>query len=163
MKNNSSLPRQALGSAFGYWRSCFTVFALLAFSVAGFAQEITSAIRGTVTGPNGAAVTNAAVSLVDTRTSASRSASTNASGVFSISGLRIGGPYTATITAPNFANQMVTDIYVALGDTHTFTVALSDDQIEEITVTAQQIGAVQVAIGPSTDIYASGSSRCPGH
>jgi len=106
-------------------------------------------MRGTVTRPDGSALAGASVTVTDTRTSSRRTLTTSNSGKFSASGLRIGGPYLVQISADSFASQSVTDIYLSLGDTHTFTVALSDDQIEEIVVTAEQIGAVQVAIGPS--------------
>jgi hypothetical protein len=150
MKYNINHPRLTPGSTIGLWRFLVAVLTLMTLSVAGVAQETTSSVRGTVTGPGGTAVSGAAVVLIDTRTSTTRTATTSDSGTFSISGLRIGGPYEAQITSPTYANQKVTDIYVALGDTHTFTVALSDNQIEEIVVTAQQIGSIQVAIGPST-------------
>ena len=48
--------------------------------------------------------------------------------------MRVGGPYTIMIDAEGLAPQSITDVELDLGDTYTFNVALSADQIEEITV-----------------------------
>ena len=123
---------------------------LVAVPVVSQAQDTTGSMRGTITDPGGSPVAGAGIVITDTRTGTSRTTSTSGGGTFSMTGLRIGGPYTVSIQAANYANQTVTDLFVGLGDTQSFTVALSTESIEEIVVTAQQIGAVQVAIGPST-------------
>ncbi|MDH4056340.1 MAG: TonB-dependent receptor [Gammaproteobacteria bacterium] len=129
--------------------AAFVAVMMLAVPVAGNAQETTGSIRGTVTGPDGSPISGAEVTLTDTRTASSRTMSTNSAGIFSQGGLRIGGPYQISISAPDHADQTVTDINIGLGDTYTMVVALSTDSIEEIVVTAQQIGAVAMALGPS--------------
>jgi hypothetical protein len=149
MNNKTALPRSVFSLLKITKRTCLTLLLLVALPVASFAQETTGSLRGTVTGPDGSPLTGAAVVVNDTRTGTSRTMTTNASGGFSLSGMRIGGPYEVSIASSDHASQTVTDIYVTLGDTFTFTVALSSDTIEEIVVTAQQLGAVQVAVGPS--------------
>ncbi len=131
--------------------AAFVAVMMLAVPVAGNAQETTGSMRGTVTAPDGSPIAGAAITVYDTRTATSRTMSTNASGVFSTGGLRLGGPYQVSIAAVDHANQLITDINITLGDTYTFTVALSasDEAIEEIVTTAKQIGIVQVALGPS--------------
>ncbi|MCB1845743.1 MAG: carboxypeptidase regulatory-like domain-containing protein, partial [Halioglobus sp.] len=113
------------------------------------AQETTSSIRGSVTGPDGTPTADATINITDMRTGSNRSATTSASGQFTASGLRVGGPYTVTISAEGYADQSITDIQLGLGDTYTFNVALSSDSIEEIVVTASALRSVQVAMGPS--------------
>jgi outer membrane receptor for ferrienterochelin and colicin len=141
MKNNTILSR--------YMQNAVAVMALLTLSVAGFAQETTSSIRGTINAPDGSPAAGADITLTDTRTGTRRNATTNSAGVFTATGLRVGGPYQVQIESNNYAAQTVTDVYLSLGETHTFSVTLSPAQIEEIVVTAAQIGAVQVAVGPS--------------
>ena len=138
MNNNSNLPRLIPGSVLGLMRFMMASIALLTLSVAGLAQETTSSIRGTINGPDGTPASGANITLIDTRTGTARNLTTNESGVFNASGLRVGGPYQAQISASNAATQTVTDIYHTLGDTHTFTVNLSPSQIEEIVVTASR-------------------------
>ena len=122
---------------------------LIAAPAALQAQETTSAMRGTVLGADGTPAEGAVVRVTDTRTGNSRTATTSASGQFTLGGLRVGGPYTVQVEAEGFAPQTVTDIGLALGDTYTFTVALTPEQVEEIVVTASALQSVQVALGPS--------------
>ena len=122
---------------------------VLAVPLSVVAQEQTSSIRGTINAADGSPAAGATVRVTDTRTSAGRSTSTNQSGTFNASALKIGGPYTVTISASGHASQSITDIYVALGDVYTFDVTLSADTLEEIIVTATAMDTVQVAMGPS--------------
>jgi outer membrane receptor for ferrienterochelin and colicin len=123
---------------------------VMAIPLTGGAQGVTSAIRGTVTGPDGSPAAGATVSIVDTRTGTSKGSTTSASGVFNMSGLQVGGPYTVTIESTAYAEQEITDIYLELGDTYTFTIALGEAALDVITVTAAAIDTVQVALGPSS-------------
>ena len=129
--------------------------------VAGFAQETTSAIRGTISQPDGTPAAGAAVRVTDTRTGSTQTATTSASGQFTMTGLRVGGPYRVSVSAQGLAPQSITDIYLDLGDTYTFSVALSGEQIDEITVTASALEAVQVALGPSATFSLSDLEDAP--
>jgi outer membrane receptor protein involved in Fe transport len=87
------------------------------------AQEITSAITGTVLLPNGQPATGASA-----------------------------GPYTIRITAEGYEDLMITDLYTDVAGTSSFTVALetASADIEEITVTAAQIETITTASGPAS-------------
>lgn len=126
------------------------LLAMLFISVAGQAQETTSAIRGVVLGPDGSPAANASVRVVDTRTGTGRTVSTNDSGVFSSAGLRVGGPYTITVESSLYTKKTVNDVYLELGDTFNLTVPLSAEAIEEIFVTAAAVQTAQTALGPSS-------------
>ena len=79
------------------------VLALFAlFSLRVFSQTETGAIIGTVTDPSGAVVTGATISITNTETGAKRSATTSASGTYTVSGLQP-GEYELTISASGFA------------------------------------------------------------
>ncbi len=147
MSMQNDLPHPCLKAVYGIAGAFFVALILLTAPV--FAQETTSALRGTVVGADGAPAAGADVRVTDTRTGNSRTATTSASGQFSMSGLRVGGPYTVQVDTEGFAPQTITDIRLDLGDTYTFTVALTPEQMEEIVVTASALQSVQVALGPS--------------
>ena len=150
MKTNSNIPLATLRSLTNLTSAALAAVVLLALPVAGFAQETTAGIRGTVSAPDGSPVVNASIRVTDTRTSASRMTSTSSSGSFTMGGLRVGGPYVVTISSANYTDTRVTDVYMELGETLAFDVALSAEALEEIIVTAEALQAVQVAVGPSS-------------
>jgi len=123
---------------------------LIAAPVAGNAQETTSSIRGTLTDAAGSPVEGAEVVVRDTRTGRTRATTSSSSGRFQLSGLSVGGPYTVSISADDFAGQSVTDVFLSLGETYSFDLALSPAQIEEIVVTASAISTAATALGPSS-------------
>jgi outer membrane receptor for ferrienterochelin and colicin len=147
MNNNSTYPRR---SFLTFGRAIFATVTLLSMSVAGFAQETTSDIRGTLSGSDGSPASGVRVTVVDNRTSTRASTTTSNTGQFSMTGLRVGGPYSIQFESPEYASQTVTDVFLALGETYTFSLALSDQAVEEIVVTASTVQSVQVAVGPNS-------------
>lgn len=145
---------------------------LLAASVAGFAasnavaptavqaQQITSGIEGTVIDDSGNPVAGATVTVTDTRTGASRTITTGASGTFVATNLTVGGPYTVSASAPNFEGQTVNDIQTSLqGNTSlTFTLASGGG---EIVVTGSRVRVTQLAVGPGTSFTAEVLESAP--
>lgn len=101
------------------------------------AQEISSAISGTVLSAAGAPVAGANVEILHTPTGTRNTVTTGADGKFAASGLRLGGPFTVTITADGFQGQSVEDIRTAAGDNFNVNVALeTSDTDNTIVVTA---------------------------
>ena len=139
----------------------FLAMMLVAAPAALHAQETTSAIRGTVVGSDGTPRPGASVRVTDTRTGSTRTATTSANGQFTVSGLRVGGPYTVQVESGGHAPQTITDVLLDLGDTYTFTVALTPEQVEEIVVTASALQSVQVALGPSSTFSLSDLQDAP--
>src|SRR5262245_50396028 len=129
--------------------SALVVAILMVAPSAGLAQETTSSIRGTITQPDGTPASGATVRITDTRTGATRSATTSETGQFAASNLRVGGPYTIQVEAANAAPQAVTDVNLGLGDTFTFDLTLSPMATETVMVTADVVRSEQVAVGPS--------------
>lgn len=146
MNNNF---RRLHPSITGYLQACLAVL-LFAIPVAGNAQETTSGIRGNVVAPDGGPAAGVSVTVTDTRTGRSRSATTSGSGQFSIDKLAVGGPYTISFASDNYAEQTVTDVTLALGDTFDFSLTLSPEAMDEIVVMASAVQVVQVALGPSS-------------
>ncbi|BBD97845.1 TonB-dependent receptor [Sphingobium amiense] len=142
---------------------------LLAASVAGIgmaatmgapahAQETTSSIRGTVTA-EGAPVVGARVQITHVPTGTSASATTDASGGFSATGLRVGGPYSVRVTASGYSDATVTDIQTVVGQEFSLPVALVSEG-DAIVVTASKIrGAGNISAGPALVLTAAQISK----
>ena len=77
---------------------------VLALSVAGIAsaQVTTSSIRGQVTDSNGAVVSGATVTILHEPTGTVAVTSTGATGQFAAGNLRVGGPFSVTVTGDGF-------------------------------------------------------------
>ena len=83
---------------------------LIALPLTGVAQQTTSSVRGTLTGPDGGPAAGVTVSVTDDRTTNRRGTTTSASGQFSVSGLKVGGPYRVQISSSAYASQTITDV-----------------------------------------------------
>ena len=150
MKNKSQRTKFLIMALRQVSIAAFAAVVLLAVPVAGNAQETTSEVRGNITGPNGEAATGVSVTITDTRTGRTKRATTNSSGRVIVGGLAVGGPYTVSMASTDYGDQRVTDVYLTLGETFEFSVALGDATIDEIVVTASATKTIQVAVGPSS-------------
>jgi hypothetical protein len=125
--------------------AAFTLLALAA-SQAVYAQETTSAIRGDVTGADGKPVAGASVAVVHTPSGTRVTAVTNELGVFDVRGLRIGGPYTVTVTGAGLSPKSVDDIMLTVGETEPVSVDYA--ALAGVTVVATRVGERET--GPKT-------------
>lgn len=120
----------------------------LACCSAAVAQETTSSIRGVVTASAGTAVSGATVTIVHTPSGTTRTAMTGAGGTFSAPGLRPGGPYKVSVTAPSFQAASFDELFLSVGEPLSLPVTLATGQeLEEIVVSGQ---AVALGAGPTT-------------
>ncbi len=123
-------------------------------SVPAYAQETTSSITGTVTA-GGRPVGNATVTIVHVPSGTRTTATSNASGTYVASGLRAGGPYTVTVSAPGYENMQVTDVATNVGQTFQLPLALESTG-NEIVVTATHVkGARSISQGPAMVLNAN--------
>jgi len=115
------------------------------------AQSTTSDIRGTVTTDDGSAAAGATVTIVDTRTSASRTTVADGNGRFSARGLSVGGPYTVTTSLSGYQTQRLEGIRASLGSSTNVSVSLAASATtgDEIIVVATRSNVSKLAIGPS--------------
>lgn len=123
---------------------------LLAAPITVLAQSTTSAIRVSVITPSGEPATDATISVTDTRTGSTRSAKVTSTGTATVTGLRIGGPYTVSAGAMNYTSQTVTDVFVRLGDTYFLPMTLGQTGMEEVIVTSAAVRTQQLALGPAS-------------
>jgi hypothetical protein len=114
------------------------------------AQQITSAVQGRVTDSSGTPVSNATVTIRDTRTGSTRTLTTDGSGGFRAGQLVTGGPYTVTATASGYEGQSVEDVFINVSGDTSLTFALDTSADEGvIVVTAARANLTQLALGPS--------------
>lgn len=118
------------------------------------AQQITSGVEGRVTDADGAALPNAVVTVIDTRTNQTRNATVSADGNFRTSSLVPGGPYTITVTAPGYEGQSVENQFLTVSGNTSFTFELSpataDGADNVIVVSGTRARATQLALGPGS-------------
>ena len=134
-----------------------------AMASAAFAQETASSLRGTVTS-NGAPVANASVTVVHTPSGTRSTTVSDNGGVFDARGLRVGGPYTVTVTAPGQPAKSFTDIYLTLAQTFDLPVELTIQEVEAIEITATrnaETGTSTVLISPAQRRKAFSVGACP--
>jgi len=109
-----------------------------------FAQETSTAIRGTVIGADGQPVNNAKITAIHTPSNSRREILSSESGRFSLNGLRVGGPYTIRVESGE-GEEVLNDIYLSLGSPLTLPIDLSSsdtqlNDVEEVVV----IGEAQI-------------------
>jgi hypothetical protein len=80
------------------------------------AQETTSQLSGFVVGADGQPIAGAKVTIVHVPSGTTESTVTNASGQFSATGLRVGGPYRVTAQAEGMQESAVEDLYTQLAE-----------------------------------------------
>lgn len=112
-----------------------------------YAQETTSAIRGTVLS-SGQPVGGAAVTVTHEPSGTTVTLTTEADGSFSANGLRVGGPFTVKVAASGYEDSSVTDIFLSAGQP--LRLPIDIQQASEIVVTAARANALEVSTGPIT-------------
>ncbi|MDQ0466506.1 outer membrane receptor for ferrienterochelin and colicin [Caulobacter ginsengisoli] len=88
----------------------------LAMSTAVYAQETTGGVRGQITDDAGAPVAGATVTITHVPTGSVQTTMSGDNGFFSARGLRVGGPYTISATAPGHDPQQTTVASIGVGD-----------------------------------------------
>jgi hypothetical protein len=122
--------------------------------VALHAQETSSSIRGQVTNDAGVGIGNASVVIVHTPSGTRSTQTTDADGNFNASGLRLGGPYTVTVSAPGFDSASETVGSLLAGTPQRLTVFLTPAG-QTITVTAGRAkSSISIQTGAATALNA---------
>ena len=136
------------------WLIISLVVGLLAASVSN-AQNTSSAIRGTVADSEGNVLSGATVVIKHIPTGSTKTLTTNSSGNYQARGLRVGGPYTITISNAGYNSGLQEDVYISLGEIQDVNVAIAAESfdVEEVVV----FGKVGQTIF-STDSMGSGVS-----
>jgi outer membrane receptor for ferrienterochelin and colicin len=152
------------------WKQLVGGVALSAISVAivqpAQAQQTTSGVNGTVVTTDGAPVAGVEVKVTDTRNGLTRSVTAGSTGAFDVRNLNVGGPYTVEVSGANIQGTRVEGVVLNLGaptalNLQVTSVAASAAR-EVVVVTAAQVNAAPVAIGPSAVFNAEVLAQTPG-
>jgi len=121
------------------------------FSTQVYAQATTSSIRVEVTDETGNRVGGVPVTVTHVPTGRVISVTANDSGIATLRGLAVGGPYEVSIPpGADYASDKVTDIILKLDETEVVTLAARSATLEEIVVTAEMV-AEQLRVGVGRD------------
>lgn len=98
----------------------------------------TATMNGKVTNETGGLLTSATVVAIHNPTGSKYGTLTNEEGYFFIPNMRIGGPYTVTVTYVGYERSETSGIYLALGQTYRsdFTLSEQNATLEEVVISA---------------------------
>ena len=121
--------------------------ALLLMATVANAQVTTSSIRGHVT-TNDDSLPGATIVACHTPSGTEYGTTTNSEGIYTLRGLRVGGPYTITISFLGYRSVTYADIELSLGTIATFDAEMEPASldVEDIVV----IGSVDNTVGNMT-------------
>ncbi|OJU26486.1 MAG: hypothetical protein BGN92_05605 [Sphingobacteriales bacterium 41-5] len=125
-----------------------TVLAVAALN----AQVTTSSITGTVKGTDGAPLSGATVTATHTPSGTTYAAVSRENGLFDLSGLRIGGPYSVTISYVGTDPKTYNDINLQLGVPYVLSASLAQGatELESVIVTTTGRRGASVKTGAAT-------------
>ncbi len=115
----------------------FACFLYFASPARVYAQGVTTAsINGTVTDENGQALPSATIIAVHNPSGTQYGTTTRNSGKYNLLGLRVGGPYTITVSFVGYKTQTKEDVYLNLGQSLTldFKLTTAAVKLSEVTV-----------------------------
>ena len=138
--------------------------ALLAFMVTtAMAQITTSSVSGKITA-NGEDVIGATIKAVHQPSGTVYRAVTNMDGLYSIQGMRPGGPYVLEVTYVGYKNKQVKGISLSLGQNTVLNETLAEDaaQLEDVVVVADRNNNMRTdRAGATTSINADQIEAVP--
>lgn len=126
---------------------------VLMFAASMTAQITTSGINGRVTA-GGEDVVGATIEAIHTPSGTRYQAVTNAKGMYTINGMRPGGPYEVRISYIGYQTKDVKGVTLQLGETYSLNSSLTEDaqQLGEIVVSAKATKFTTEKTGASTNI-----------
>lgn len=142
-------------------RVAIAVAMSVGLSTAAMAQETTAGIGGTVVSASGQTLAGANITVTDTRTGATRNLTSTATGRYNLRGLRIGGPYTVTVSDGS-TTKTVENVFLTLGENLALNLNMeSQEEIEAITVTGSFTNSAYGATGPVANFGLEDLQRAP--
>ncbi|WP_282055144.1 TonB-dependent receptor [Maribacter luteus] len=117
-------------------------FVLLFASFAAMAQVTTSNIRGKVIDDQNLPLLGANIVAVHTPTGTTYGAITNEDGRYNLLNLRVGGPYTVSVSYIGFKTQEKNNVFLTLGQTFDLDATMVTDSqaLDEVIVVSDQSG-----------------------
>lgn len=114
----------------------FLLFLFIGGSLNMFGQVTTSSLSGKITEPDGQPLPGATIVATHVPSGTLYGASTNIQGMYSIQGMRPGGPYSVNVSFIGYKTQSYTEITLLLGENTALnsTMASTTTEITEVTV-----------------------------
>lgn len=118
------------------------VAAALSLSSAAFANDTSSGIRGKIVGPEGNVAANTKITVIHTPSGSVKETVTNENGIYSLKGLRVGGPYMIVVDSDVFQDKTEEGVVLNLGEVFRLNMQLSPQgqAAETISVTGSYVG-----------------------
>ncbi len=135
--------------------------AALAPLAAVHAQATSAQLRGSVVDAGSAPVAGATVTIIHVPTGQVSVAVTNNTGSFFQSGLRVGGPYTVTVSAPGFEGEAINNLTLAPGSQAPLQLQLNAAVVERIVVRGQAINTLDLNNGVGSTYSATDIANRP--
>lgn len=119
-----------------------------------FAQETTSSVRGDVVDQDGTPIAGATVVVTHVPSGTTSTQSTDAAGGFNASGLRLGGPFTVSVTAEGYESAEQEIGFLTAGQAQRISVSLADVGKTIVVSGARQRSAISLGTGAATVLTA---------
>lgn len=103
------------------------VVSFLMISTVTFAQVTTAGMNGRVTASNGETLPGATVLAIHTPSGSQYGTTTDMEGFYRIPNMRIGGPYTITVSYVGYKGVTLTDVTLNLGQTFNYSPTLTEE------------------------------------
>ena len=135
------------------FRLAAVVAALIIWTVPSQAQNTSSAIAGRVTGSEGKPLAGAVVTVIHKESGSVNNLVTDADGRYGARGLRVGGPYTVTISKDGKVDKRE-DVFLPLAETLNLDASLGAEALQKVVVTGAANTKIfnNAAIGTGTSI-----------
>lgn len=117
----------------------FSILFLLFSFIQTYSQVTSSSISGTVKRDDGGVLESASVVVIHQPSGTRYNTTSTKDGSFTILNVRVGGPYSVTITYTGFKSYNVTNIYAPLGNTANVDATLTNNakELDAVTVVAR--------------------------
>lgn len=149
-----------------YFMKLQSLFALLLFfcNSALTAQVTTASINGRITDTDGIGLVGATVQAIHGPTGTQYGTVAQNDGFFNLPSLRIGGPYTVTVTYIGYRDNITEGISLKLGEKRFLNLLLNDDSqtLDEVVVRANQNSLINSErTGAATNVGVTELERLP--
>ncbi|OQP49690.1 TonB-dependent receptor [Niastella populi] len=131
-----------------------TVLLFLYCSMVTFSQVTTATLSGIVRDPKGTPLPAATVVIEWADAGFKQTLPTKGDGRFTVPNLRVGGPYTVTVTFINFQTSVTENVFLELGQNNSLEVQMKEKagELKEVTITSRSAAFDNKKTGASMNI-----------
>ena len=125
-------------------KKLLTLFIFFFTCSLSFSQVTTSSIKGVVSDETSSGFPGANVVVFHTPTGTTYGAATDIDGRFNLVNLRVGGPYTVTVSYIGYTSTIFPNVYLTLGKTEVLSLSMIPDsqQLDAVVITASNTKGV---------------------